>query len=63
MSFNVPMGNSEWHFPAHLFEEPKYREFLARHGIESLEGLNVIAKAKAVRRAARQQLRALRKSL
>ncbi len=49
--------------PARLFEEPKYREFLARHGIESLEDLNVIAKAKAVRRAARQQLRSQRKSL
>ena len=49
--------------PAHLFEEPKYREFLAKHGIESLEELKVIAKAKAVRRAARQQLRVLRKSL
>ena len=39
------------------------KEFLARHGIESLEDLNVIAKAKAVRRTARQQLRSLRKSL
>jgi len=49
--------------PAHLFSEPNYREFLVRHGIESLEELKVIAKAKAVRRAARQQLRVLRKSL
>ena len=47
--------------PARLFQKPKYRKFLARHGIESLEDLNVIAKAKAVRRAARLQLRALRK--
>jgi len=49
--------------PARLFQRTKYREFLAKHGIESIEDLNVIAKAKAVRRAARLQLQALLKSL
>lgn len=43
--------------PTHLFDERKYRKFLARHGIESLEDLKVIVKAKSVRRAARNQLK------
>jgi hypothetical protein len=47
--------------PAHLFEGSQYREFLARHGIESIEDLKVISKAQAIRRAAHKQLRALRK--
>jgi len=47
--------------PPELLENPTYREFLNKQGVETLEDLQQINKAIRVRTAAKLQLRALRK--
>lgn len=46
--------------PAKLFDDPRYREFLGKRGVESPRDLKDAQKAMAVRREALRQLRALR---